>query len=78
MKYNGFDYSAANVREGKYTFWSYEIVMYRPGYVNSAIADQLADRIKTVDASISGILLNTMQVGRAVEGGPVTPGNPYP
>lgn len=78
LKYNGYEYSAQNVREGKYTFWSYEILMYRPGYVNSAIADQLADRIKTVDASISGIVLNTMQVGRAVEGGPVTPGNPFP
>lgn len=78
MKYNGYEYSATNVREGKYTFWSYEILMYRPGYVNSAIADQLADRIKTVDASISGINVTTMQVGRAVEGGPVTPGNPYP
>lgn len=78
MKYNGYEYSAQNVREGKYTFWSYEFVMYRAGYVNSAIADQLADRIKTVDASISGIVLSTMQVGRAVEGGPVTPGNPFP
>ena len=52
--------------------------MYRPGYVDSAIADQLAARIKSTDASISGILLSTMNVGRAVEGGPVTPGNPYP
>lgn len=78
LKYNGYDYTAANVRNGKYTFWSYEIVMYRPGYVNSAIADQLADRIKTADASISGILLSTMNYGRQVEGGPVTQGNPYP
>ncbi len=78
LKYNGVEYSATNVREGKYTFWSYEILMYRPGYVNSPIADQLAARIKSTDASISGILLSTMNVGRAVEGGPVTPGNPYP
>jgi hypothetical protein len=78
MKYNGYEYTAANVREGKYTFWSYEILMYRPGYAGSAIADQLANQIKTTDASISGILLSTMNVGRAVEGGPVTPGNPFP
>jgi hypothetical protein len=78
LRYNGYDYSANNVREGKYSFWSYEILMYRPGYGQSAIADQLANRIKTVDASVSGILLSTMNVGRAVEGGPVTPGNPFP
>jgi hypothetical protein len=78
LKYNGYDYSANSVREGKYTFWSYQILMHRPGYANAAIATQLANRIKTVDASISGILLSTMNVGRAVEGGPVTPGNPYP
>jgi len=78
MKYNGYEYSADNVREGKYTFWSYQILMYRPGYAQSAIADQLAARIKAVDANISGINVTTMNVGRAVEGGPVTPGNPYP
>ena len=78
LKYNGVEYSATNVREGKYTYWSYEILMYRPGYAGSAIADQLATRIKSTDAAVSGILLSTMNVGRAVEGGPVTPGNPYP
>jgi hypothetical protein len=78
LKYNGVDYSTQNVREGKYTFWSYQILMYRPGYANAAIANQLATRIKTVDATVSGILLSTMSVGRAVEGGPVTYGNPYP
>ena len=39
---------------------------------------QLANQIKNTDATISGILLSTMNVGRAVEGGPVTPGNPFP
>ena len=77
MKYNGFDYTAQNVREGKYTFWSYMHVLHRAGYANAAIANQIADRIKNVDAAVSGILLSTMQVGRAVEGGPVTPGSPF-
>ncbi len=78
LKWNGYDYTPSAVREGQYTFWSYEHLLYRSGYAQSAIADQLAAQIKNTDASTSGILLNTMNVGRPVEGGDVTPGNPYP
>jgi hypothetical protein len=78
LKWNGFDYSPTAVREGQYTFWSYEHLNYRTGYANSAIADQLALQIHNVDAATAGILLSTMNVGRPVEGGDVTPGNPFP
>jgi hypothetical protein len=77
LKWNGFDYSPAAVREGQYTFWSYEHLLYRSGYAQSAVADQLANQIKNVDAPLSGIQLSTMNVGRPVEGGDVTPGNPF-
>jgi hypothetical protein len=69
--WNGVAYSADNVREGKYTCWSYEHLMYRPTLSGSAktVADQIANQIKTADASVSGILLSTMNVSRSVEGG---------
>lgn len=78
LLWNGYAYSATAVREGQYTFWSYEHLNYRSGYASSAIADQLATQIKNTDATVSGLLLSTMNVGRPVEGGDVTPGNPYP
>jgi len=78
LAWNGVTYSATAVREGQYTFWGYEHLNYRSGYASSSIADQLANQIKTADATVSGIALSTMNVGRPVEGGPVTYGNPYP
>jgi hypothetical protein len=78
MKWNGVHYSPTAVREGQYTFWSYQHLYYRPGSAFAAVADQLAARIKAVEAGLTGILLNTMKAGRAVDGGDVTPENPYP
>jgi len=79
LNYNGFAYSATAVREGQYTFWSYEHLMYLSSLSGNAltVAQQLATRIHDVDATASGIILSTMQVGRTVEGGAVTFGSPY-
>ena len=79
LTYNGVAYSSTAVQEGQYTFWAYEHLMYRSSFAGSGktVADQLATRIHDVDASQGGVLLSTMQVGRTVEGGAVTFGNPY-
>ena len=76
MNYNGVPYSLAAVQEGQYTFWSYEQLMYRTSLAGSGktVADQLATKLHDVDAAV---LLSGMQVGRTVEGGAVTFGNPY-
>jgi len=78
LTYNGVPYSPTNVREGSYTFWTYEWLMYRNSGTNAltgtgkTVADQLANKILTVDAAVSGILVSTMHVSRAVEGGIIT------
>jgi len=79
MTYNGVAYSPTAVQEGQYTAWSYEHLMYRSSFSGTAktVADQLGTQIHDVDATASGVLLSTMQVGRSVEGGVVTFGNPY-
>ena len=45
--------------------------MYRPTLTGNTktVADQIASQIKTTDAVQSGVLLSTMNVSRAVEGG---------
>jgi hypothetical protein len=76
MTYNGVAYSLPAVQEGQYTFWSYEHLMYPTSLAGNSktVADQLAKQIHDTDATI---LLSGMQVGRTVEGGDVTFGNPY-
>ncbi len=73
LTFNGVPYSDAAVREGKYTCWSYEHLMYRPTLTGNTktVADQIANQIKTADAAQSGVLLSTMNVSRAVEGGTI-------
>ncbi len=80
LKYNGVDDTDTNVREGKYTFWSYEHLMYKSAFsgVGKNAADLLATQLHNTDAPASGVSVTTMNVGRNVEGGPVTYGNPYP
>ena len=76
LTYNGVPYSLAAVQEGLYTFWSYEQLLYRSSLAGNGktVADQLATQLHNVDAAV---LLSGMQVGRTVEGGAVTFGNPY-
>ncbi len=73
LRWNGVPYTPDNVRTGAYTFWSYQLLYYRNGYAQSAIAEQIATQIRDVDAATAGILVGTMQVERTVEGGDVTP-----
>jgi hypothetical protein len=79
LTWNGVAYSKDAVRQGLYTFWCYEHLFWRTSLSGSklTVMNALVDRIKTVDADLSGVLLSTMAVGRTVEGGVVTFGNPY-
>jgi len=74
LTYNGVPYSVTNVQEGKYTFWGYEHLDYRSTLTGNAktVADQLANQIKTADATVSGVLLSTMHVSRVTEGAVIT------
>lgn len=74
LTYNGVAYSADAVREGRYSFWGYEHLMYRSTLTGNArtVADQLASQIKNTDATASGVLLSTMHVSRVTEGAVIT------
>ena len=78
MTYNGVAYTDQAVQNGQYTYWTYEQLDYSPTYGTTdangkAVADALADEIRTNTAATVGELLSTMHVTRAQEGGPVTP-----
>lgn len=76
LKFNGIPYSVQNVREGKYTFWLYEHVMYKSTFTGfkKTFADTLATRLRTVDGAVAGILLDSnFKVSRDKDGGLVTP-----
>lgn len=79
LTWNGVPYSPQAVQQGQYTFWAYTHLDYRTSYSGTpqTIANQIGTQILNVDAANGGILLNTLQVGRTVEGGVVTYGNPY-
>ena len=84
LTYNGVAYSVNNVQQGEYSFWSYEHLLYRvaPGpnpllAPARTVADGLATQIHNVNAANSGIVVTTMTVGRAVEGGVIIPPNPF-
>jgi len=84
MTYDGVAYSVPAVQQGEYSFWSYEHLLYRvaPGPnpllpPASTVANALATQIHNVNAANSGIVVTTMTVGRAVEGGVIVPPNPY-
>ncbi len=79
LTYNGVADSDANIRQGTYTFWSYEHLMYKSSLsgTKKTAADNLAAQIHDTDAAAVGVVISTMAVGRTVEGGAVTFGNPY-
>ncbi len=65
------------IQEGIYQGWEYEWLSYRStfGTTNAngkTFTDLVATRISTVDGVGSGILLTTMNVAKAVEGGVIT------
>jgi hypothetical protein len=78
LSWNGVAYSDAAIENGQYTFWTYEQLGYLPTYGTISangkiVADSLAQEIITVDASLAGEFLSSMNVTRSQEGGPVTP-----
>ena len=79
LTYNGVAYSPEAVEEGQYTFWSYTHWEYRSSYSGTpqTVANLIATRIHSYDAVQSGLLLSSMNVGRTIDGGEVTFGNPY-
>ncbi|MEI6860993.1 MAG: hypothetical protein WCL04_01925 [Verrucomicrobiota bacterium] len=79
LKYNGEDCSDANVKSGKYTFWSYEHLMFRSGAsaTAQAAAFAIAKQINNTDAPASGVKVTDMTVGRFGEGLPVVSFNPF-
>jgi hypothetical protein len=81
MTYNGVSFSADNVKNGKYTLWSYQ-QLYRD---NDATAQEVTFDTAfraAVPATLDGvnaIAITDMPVGRTGgDGGPVSPGNNYP
>jgi hypothetical protein len=74
MSYNGVLRGAdpTNTRNGFYTFWGYEQLMYKAALAGAkrTTADQIADQIRTVD---SPVLLSTMRVSRTQDGGLIRP-----
>ena len=79
LTFNGVPYTPQNVAEGKYTLWAYTHWFNRTSYSGtpSTIASQIATQIKNVDAVQTGLLISNMNVGRPIEGGVITFGNPY-
>lgn len=73
MTYNGIQYSYANVKEGLYTFWTYEYIMWRSGLSSDGVTvgNALKNEILNNTASLSGIKVGDMHASRTLEGGVV-------
>jgi hypothetical protein len=66
----------AVVAEGKYSYWSYEHILYgtiSDSTTNTFLTNLITD-LKNSDATI---LLSNLHVGRNYDGGPITLGQPY-
>jgi hypothetical protein len=82
LLWNGTDFSVAAVQEGRYTFWGYEHLLYRPTLGNGttdgpAIKLTAATNLKnqilgTAQSSLTpNVKLDTMNVSRELEGAPI-------
>jgi hypothetical protein len=73
LTYNGVTYSATNLAEGLYTFWSYEIL-----FEGSTISGNQASFANAISAAwpnatlVSGVQTANVNVTRSVDGGPIT------
>jgi hypothetical protein len=76
LQFNGVTFSAGAVENGTYTYWGNEHLMYRSSFSGEGltVAGLLTTNIKTVTASISGILYSNMTVHREADGGPILAG----
>ena len=70
LTYNGVTYSDAAIKDGSYTFWCYEHLMYPQTLATAkkTLANTLADKIKTTYAPIK---LTEMNCSRTADGGVV-------
>lgn len=89
LSYNGVSFSPTGltpgpvqeaefdkVREGLYTFWGYEHLMYKPftpGSTKATFVTALETNIKNVVSVTPNVRYSTMQVTRPGDGGIVTP-----
>jgi hypothetical protein len=71
MTWNGVTYSEQAVKEGQYTFWSYERLLYRSGTTGlvKTFADALATNIYNAASTLNIV---DMQVSRPSDGGLIT------
>ncbi len=71
LAYTGVAYSQPAIREGQYTFWSYEHLLTRTTLSGVKLnAVQLyGTTLVNTDANLSGVTLSTMNVLRTIEGG---------
>lgn len=72
ISYNGVPFTEDGVREGSYTFWSYQQLYYKGALgalelFHTQFLDALNDNL------ISGIRMTDMNAGRNADGGPVSP-----
>jgi len=67
LTYNGVPYSIDAIKEGRYTFWCYQHLMYQSTLVTAkkSVADALATKIETVTAPIK---LTDMKCSRTTDG----------
>jgi hypothetical protein len=75
LSFNGVPYSAANVQNGLYTFWSYEHTYLLPSTPAdvTTVANGIADVIFNGDATITGVQLDSnLLVKRTADGGVIS------
>jgi hypothetical protein len=71
LTWNGEDYSDAKIKEGKYTFWGYEHLMWRSGLgtVETTFANDL---VTTIAGLPSTLKLSDMKAFRSADGSVIT------
>lgn len=72
LSWNGVYYSLNGVKNGSYPFWGYQFLAHRSSLTGTALSvtNTLKNQIITVNAPIK---LSEMRVGRASDGGLITP-----
>jgi len=70
LTYNGVAYSDTAVKQGKYTFWAYEHLMYRPSLAGVKL--QFATDLTSAIDTVATIRVSDMTARRTTDGGTVT------
>jgi hypothetical protein len=76
ISYQYIPYNTENVEKGRYLLWSNEHLYFRSSLtgIPYAVANQIANQIRTSDAPAAGILYSSMAVHREVDNGPLLNG----